>query len=238
MPRGKQMRKRAGKGKRRNFRKRPTTNSSRSMTKDNFAAASSIAIADRLLNTNTAYNFTYQLQNAPSRVINIAKAYQEFKIDYVEVRFKPLYDTYTTEAATPGITVPQLYHQIIKDPSVADMVDISQFKANGLNAMSLAKDGNMVWRYKPAVAISAQGSTGNDPAIIRTSPWMNTEDTTSTPTTPVFNQTTHYGSCLWVNSTITTPFAVANIEVEVHYKFRKPRSDSVTPSAESIRFSF
>jgi len=217
--------------KKKAYRKRkPTTNSTKSMSKDNWAKCSSIGTSTTL-QTNTAYNFEFALANAPTRVLNVAKAHQEFKIDYVEVRFKPLYDTYSTTAATAGVTAPQLYHQIIKDQSVVDMVNVAQFRQNGLNAMSLAKDGNKVWRYKPAAAAEMAGVAGPVASnMIKVSPWLDTEAITSTPAVPVFSGTAHYGSCLWIDAVEPTPVNIATIEVEIHYIFRKPRSDYVPPN--------
>lgn len=239
MPAGgkKYYRKRGRKGGKRRSRK-PTTNSTRSMIKDNIAKISAVSGTATVLNTNQAYNFEFALSNAPTRVLNVAKSYQEFKIDYVEVRLKPYYDTYGTTAATAGITAPQLYHQIIKDPSVVDMVDISQFKFNGLNPMPFSKDGNKVWRYKPAASIVPIGTGTSASGMIKVSPWLDTEDFTSTSTTPVFSTTQHYGSALWIDSAEGTKVPCATVEVEIHYAFRKPRSDFVNPNGvESTRVS-
>jgi len=239
MPAGKRQyrKRRMGRGKRRMYRKRPTTNSSKSMIKDNYAKCSSISGATPL-NSAQAYNFQFQLANAPTRVLNVAKAYQEFKIDYVEVRLKPYYDTYSTTTATTGVVAPQLYHQIIKDPSVVDMVDISQFRLNGINAIPFTKDGNKVWRYKPAASIVPNGSGASASGMIKVSPWLDTEDFTSTAAAPVFSTTEHYGSALWIDGGSTTKVEMATVEVEVHYVFRKPRSDYVNPNAtESTRIN-
>lgn len=209
----------------RSYKKKATSNSSASMIKDNNARASSIS-TQTPLDSNTAYNFQFQLVNASTRILNVAKAYQEFKIDYVEVRLKPYYDTFAT-GATAGITAPQLYHQIIKDPSVSDMVDISQFRYNGINPMPFSKDGNKVWRYKPAASVVPVGAGSSASGMIKVSPWLDTEDFTSTATTPVFSTTQHYGSSLWIDTVEATKIPLANVEVEIHYVFRKPRSDYV-----------
>lgn len=237
MPRAKRVAKKTY--KKRTQRKRPTTNSTKSMSKDNHASISSMSGVPTTLQSNTAYNFQFSLQNAPNRVINVAKSYQEFKIDYVEVRLKPFYDTYATTVATAGLVAPQLYHQIIKDPSVVDMVDISQFRFNGINPMPFAKDGNKVWRYKPAAGIGAESIGPSQPStMIRVSPWLDTEAIGSTAGVPVFSGTAHYGSSLWIYTPDPTPVNCAQVEVEVHYKFRKPRSDAVTTDTLSTMVSF
>ena len=237
MPGGKrQYRKRGRKGGKRRSRK-PTTNSTKSMIKDNYAKCSSIG-RTTVLNTNTAYNFEFQLVNGSTRVLNVAKAYQEFKIDYVEVRLKPYYDTYGTTAATAGITAPQLYHQIIKDPSVTDMTDISQFRLNGINPMPFSKDGNKVWRYKPAASLLPEGMAATSASgVIKVSPWLDTESFNSTSAAPAFSTTQHFGSALWIDSQEATPAPVATVEVEIHYVFRKPRSDAPATNAESTKIS-
>lgn len=200
--------------KRRAPKGKHTNNSTASMVKDNHASRS--CITSYAINSGTVENFNHAL-NLNQAAVDIASSYQEFKIDYVEFRFKPTYDSFV--AASGGITAGQLYYQILKDGST--MPSLEAFFQDGINATSLAKDGNITWRYKPSVVY--QG-IGGGPSILKSSPWINTTQTVGGGTVP--NGTLHYGTSLLVDA--ATAYRAGQLDIEVHYKFRKPRFEPLT----------
>lgn len=177
-----------------------------------------------VVQTDTAENFNHLLIQYP-RAMVVAAAYQEFKIDYIEVRIKPYFDTYsagvsTTASATGVITkAPQLYKMILKNGEYAP-TDVNWFRANGVNAITLAKDRNITFRYKPSVLMVA--NTNNQPGAgvpaygtIKVSPWLSTK---------LAQSTVHYGiGMLFDSQEFTALIAnVGQVEIEGHFSFRKP----------------
>lgn len=206
---------RAPRRKMRKVRKAP--NSTANLVKDNYATLSEtleVPFPDPFYGiTNVMYNITHSLASY-SRAIEVARNYQEFQISYVEVRVKPRFDTWTNQVGGNN-SVPQLYHQVIKDgdtPSTA-----LELKHNGINPISFAMDKNITWRYKPAVVIA--GSAGN-PTILRNSPWLNTNNNVGAGYVP--NATLHYGSAFIADTLDAVPESLYRVEVETHFKFRKP----------------
>jgi len=216
----------------RTYKKRSATSS---LTKENYAKCSEvISYTPSAIQTDTTENYNWQL-NRFVRAPLIAAQYQEFKIDYIEARIKPFYDTYSNGSPAPGLLskAPQLYSMVLKTGETAGGLD--WFKASGINPKSLAKDGNITIRLKPAIRIgnvsTSAGSVGTGFNTIRVSPWMSTNDTTAAGFLP--STVVHYGLGLYIDSqeSATTPINVAQIEFEAHFLFRKPNLGSASSNA-------
>lgn len=192
------------------------------------------------LQTDTAENYQVDLSKFP-RASAIAQQYQEFKIDYLEVRIKPYFDTYNS---VPGMTpptgsltrAPQLYKYVVKTGETAP-ADANWFRANGVNAITLAKDKNITMRYKPAIRVGdTTTSTGAGTGFntIKVSPWLSTNDTTAVGFVP--NTTVHYGHCVFIDSqqASTTNTEVCQMEIEAHFVFRKPNTQLTSPSDPAL----
>lgn len=190
---------------------RATGNSTRNLIRDNHAAMS--CITSYKLDSETIENFSHNLTQH-TRAKTTAVNYQEFKIDYVEFRVKPSNDTF----APGGFVAPQLYYQVLKDGST--MLSYDEFLQDGINAHSFSKDGNIVWRYKPSVVIAGEGGGST---ILKTSPWLNTENTIGVPGIP--NSVRHFGTSLFIRTDPQGAYFCATLDIEVHYLFRKPRYD-------------
>jgi len=213
------------------------------MTYDNLAKCSdmmqfgSTGESSAALVTDTAENYQFNLKQFP-RAQLIASQYQEFKIDYVEVRIKPYFDTYNSAVVgtIPAGTLtraPQLYKYIIKTGELAPSSP-EWFRANGVNAITLAKDRNISMRYKPAIRVgenTASTSAGSGFSTIKVSPWLSTNDTTVVGFAP--NTAIHYGHAIYVDSqqASTVNTEVCQIEIEAHFLFRKPNAQVGDPSA-------
>lgn len=209
----------------RTYRKRHT------VTTDNLAKCSDMFTSGGsnsfVVQTDTAENWNFTLSQFP-RALQIAKEYREFKLDYIECRIKPYYDSYTIPATTPNNAVvftkaPQLYTQILKDGATAPG-DAGWFRANGINPKSLAKDGNHVIRFKPAILLNA--STGittptNVSGQIKVSPWMSYATAQSVQ---------HYGIGMLFDSQEASALTanIAEVEFEAHFLFRKPNYTAST----------
>lgn len=209
--------------------KKVRVNSSIQLIKDNYATLSEtleVPFPDPFYGfTNVMYNLTHSLASY-SRAIEVARNYQEFQISYVEVRVKPRFDTYTN---VPGgnTAAPQLYYQVIKDGDTPTTA--LELKHNGINPVPFSMDKNISWRYKPAVVIA--GSAGN-PTILRVSPWLNTNNNVGAGYTA--NDTKHYGTALIADTLDAVSEGMFRVEVETHFKFRKPSWVTPTPPAPSV----
>jgi len=191
------------------------------------------------LQTDTAENYQFHLDQFP-RAKAIAQNYQEFKIDYVEVRIKPYFDTFNSVVATASsgtlTRAPQLYKYIVKTGELAP-ADPNWFRANGVNAITLAKDKNISMRYKPAIRIGDVASAtgpGSGFNTIKVSPWLSTNDTTAVGFVP--NTTIHYGHCVFIDSQqpSTTNTEVCQMEIEAHFVFRKPNVQLTSPNDPAL----
>lgn len=246
MPRGKKTamkgRRRVAKTKsKRTYRRRVPR-----LTYDNLAKCSDMMLfgatrdSSGALVTDTAENYNFNLSQFP-RASAIAKEYQEFKLDYVEIRIKPYFDTYNSivDATSTGTLnrAPQLYKYIMKTGELAP-ADPNWFRANGVNAISLAKDKNITMRYKPAIrvgnVVSASATPGTGFSTIKVSPWLATNDTTAVGFVP--NSSIHYGHAIYIDSqqSAVTNTEVCQIEIEAHFVFRKPNTQTTTPTDPSL----
>lgn len=226
----------------RTYRRKPRT-----MTADNYARCSEMmqfgTTGDSSvgIQTDTAENYNVKLSAFP-RATTIASQYQEFKIDYIEVRIKPYFDTYSSvPGATPptgSLTrAPQLYKYVIKTGELAP-ADPNWFRSNGVNAITLAKDKNITMRYKPAIRVgdlANSGATGSGYSTIKVSPWLATNDITNPAFQP--NTTIHYGHALYIDSqqTAITNTECCQMEIEAHFVFRKPNAKDNTTDSSLVR---
>jgi len=192
--------------------RRRTQDPTSTLIRDNHAKCSSTIQVDAY--TGVRQDYSHAL-NQYQRAVDISTGYQEFRIDYVELTYKNNADTYQS-GATTGSPVPQLYYQILKDGS--SNTALQQFTQNGVNPHSLAKDGNVTWRYKPCVVYAGQNG---QPSILKQSPWINTDQAVGASVSA--NQTLHYGTSMWIDAGSAAPYTSGTINIEVHFSFRKPR---------------
>jgi len=204
--------------RRRGGRRRKTTSGFQQMTKDNNAVLSS-TINKESIAMNTMYDFSHTLA-ASTRAVSVATNYQFYKIDYVEIRIKPYADTYLQDiSGNPKISSPQLY--FFKSKTAQSPSTLAQLRLMGVNPKPFARDGNWVFRYKPAVEVAAEGGTNFGAGILRVSPWLGTS---SDPQTFAADDTPHYGACFYIASEANPTYAVsiATLEVETHFRFKQP----------------
>ncbi len=213
-PARRQRKRRSFRPKRRVNRRKPTGNSVSAMVRDNHASLSSTI--NNTVVPNTIYDFSHALVNS-SRALVVAQEYQFYKIDYVEVRIKPLYDTYLDGSGNP--IAPQLYfYKSLSQTSPTSLVALRQM---GVNPASFSRDKNIVYRYKPAVEISPSAVGGGLGLIKRISPWLSCSTATSGGAF-AGDATPHYGACFYIDQAGGNA-NIANVEVETHFKFKAPQ---------------
>lgn len=161
------------------------------------------------------------LANAPyDRAQQVARAYQEFRINYIKFTWKPHSDTYQPIV---GNQIPQLYYIIDKVNALPAGIDTNTFLSMGCKPLRF-DDKNLSVAYKPC----ALGATQNGVAIVDathklTSPWLSTNDNAGNPTLPwAANATQHHGLIFFVTKINATDDIKYSLDIEVDFEFRKP----------------
>lgn len=174
-------------------------------------------------NFNT--NQMYELRNVSlvsyDRAVQVAKAYQHYRIKKVTLTLKPVYDTYA-QGIGANISRPNLYYMIDKSGSLPDNITLEQLKQMGAKPVSFdEKPIKISWR--PSVLTgdtTAPGVLGS--AQYKISPWLSTS---ANPLVNPWNPSTvdHLG-VLWFVEQLFAPAEgiTYNAEVEVQFQFKKP----------------
>lgn len=182
--------------------------------------------------------YNWALSNC-DRAIQIAQAYQEYRISKIEVRVKPNQDTYSIGTTTARSSVPYLYYIIDKTGSLFyQNVNFNSLRDAGAKPIRM-DDKTRTITFKPAVLQQGfDAATGNAPwSTYKISPWLTTNANNMSATNPwAPNSTDHLGLCLGLEQEETSA-GVASFDLDfvVHFQFRKPRNYSATgPSVNKI----
>lgn len=189
------------------------------------------------------FNAIYQISNLSlsifDRAVQVARAFQYFRIKKVTARFKPWADTYqqSTNPGSPVGSLPYLYHLMDKGDTLFP---------NSFNGMRDAgakpvrfDDRTIVLSWKPNVLMFTKtdaSGTGITPSynMSKTSPWLSTNDYAGTdPITWTPSTLQHTGIIYGVESAISfdVPYNY-DVEYEVTIEFKKPLS--FTTSTDTV----
>lgn len=166
---------------------------------------------------NQMYSFDEITLASFDRAVQVAEAYQRYRITGVTVTWKPSFDTYSTATAQQK---PNLYALVDKSSSLPDNVTLESLKEAGARPRALdEKPISVTW--KPSVLQDNLVAGGGAIASgYRLSPILSTNDrpTGSGSWTP--SRIAH-GGLKWY---LETPGAVQNVEmeIEVQFQFFKP----------------
>jgi len=163
------------------------------------------------------------------RAINVANAYQFFRIKKVAVTLKVGYDTY--QAGAGAATRPNLYYMVDKSQSIPATVTLEALKQMGARPHQLDnKPFSITWA--PSVLTEQQTAAGPVPAKYMVSPWLNTNNANLGAFVP--SQVPHNGLYWYVQMDATGGVEYQyTAEIEVQFEFKKPLwtgSLSATPS--------
>lgn len=213
MPKRMGRRRRAGKPRRRMYRRKAPSREMASLKEVHQFTT---------LDCNTAYR-DYQTSLARyQRASNVAQAYREFRITKLEYQFIPLVDTFTQTDYVSGISkVPQLYTMIDKTGAFGDFTLGEELERAGAKPRRL-DDKNLFVRFKPCVlnfAYDANNLTNpwTKPIV---SPWLSCDKWNTLTGQPFAPSSTDHLGLVWIVD------AQAAIKYEVrctaHFQFRKP----------------
>lgn len=175
-------------------------------------------------------NTPYVLQNIAltnsARAKTIAQGYQFYRITKVEVKWKPLVDTFTGAGV---LSVPNLYYMVDKANTFPSNSTIDTLKQAGAKAVRL--DDKIITRsFKPAVHLASDdgapgpATTVETAGMMKVSPWITTNANAGgvgmvwTP-----NSVDHRGLIFIVEQQAAdNAQSVCTVEVILHYEFKKP----------------
>lgn len=155
------------------------------------------------------------------RAQQVAAAYQEYRIKYVKLTFRPSADTFAPAA---GNIIPNLYFQMNKYQSVPTNATIQTLLDMGCRPVRF-DDKNIVRAYKPTVLLATDTTAlATSAQKVITTPWLSTNSNAQNPI-PAWNpsNTEHLG-CIFVvqKPNPATPTINYTIDVEVVFQFRRP----------------
>lgn len=174
-------------------------------------------------NTNTLYSLmNTQLVDFP-RAVQVAAAFQHYKIKKVRLTFKPTSDNFL--AAAGAVSKPNLYYMIDKSGSIPTNVSLEGLKGMGARPKQL-DENNFTIEWSPTVLESvmyASGGVGASAASkYRTSPWLTTTADNVSPGAFVPSGIDHLGVYWYVDQLLNPIGYQYTCEVEVQFEFKKP----------------
>lgn len=182
------------------------------------------------LNDGTMNYFSVALGNTVfNRAQAVAQNFQEYRIKYVKLTFKPSADTFPLAA---GNTIPQLYFQMNKYQAIPSGASLAQLLDMGCRPIRF-DDKNITRAWKPCVLLSADNTALGTaaPAQVKVTPWLSTNNAAGDPVSWVASAVEHLGCVFFVTkanpATPTVPYVV---DVEVVFQYRRPLSLLEEPS--------
>lgn len=187
--------------------------------------------------TNTMYKLMDTQLIDYQRAVQVAQAYQHFRIKKIKITWKPLYDTFVG-AVGSTVSKPNLYFMIDKSGSIPTNVTLEGLKAMGAKPKQL-DEKNLSFEWSPSVleaTMYAGGGAGVTSASkYKISPWLTTNANVVSPGVFQANGTDHLGIYWYVDQLLNTQAAYAyTCEVEVQFQFKKPLSANNIGTTEAL----
>lgn len=149
----------------------------------------------------------------------VAQAYQQYRIKYIKLTFKPNNDTYT---AGGGANIPQLYFMIDKTRSIPAGANAGTFFSIGCKPIRM-DDKNIVKAWKPSVLTGNLDNAGQVQASqLKISPWLSTNGNAQPGGAWVPDETFHHGAVFYITKTNPNDGQNYLVDVEVMFEFRRP----------------
>lgn len=204
------------------------------------ATARSIATNTASVRENYSFNisdgvlsyFTENLANATfDRSQLVASAFQEYRIKYIKLIFRPSADTFPIGQGP----IPQMYFMYNKAAAIPTNATVQTLLDMGCRPIRY-DDKNLLRSWKPTVLIGADQAAPAgtmEASMIKTTPWLSTNLYAQNPGAAwAPSNVEHYGCVFTVTKpSPTTPPINYNVDVEVVFQFRKPLAQ-VQPTTE------
>lgn len=173
--------------------------------------------------TNQLYKFnTFSLIDFP-RAVQVARAYQHYRITGIRMTLKPAYDTYSF--ALPNLQKPYFYYMIDKADAIPTTATLESLKQMGARPIRFDESPiSISWR--PSVLTEDQNALlGSVATQYKVSPWLSTSALPGAPGIWQPSQVLHKGLTWYMEQAggNTTVY----IDIEIQFQFKKPLIDSV-----------
>jgi len=157
------------------------------------------------------------------RAIQVAGAYQHYRIKKIALTFKPPYDTFQEGGVS---TKPRLYHMIDKAGAIPTNITLEGLKAMGARPRDL-DEKNLIVSWAPSVLEATMDVAPNSIASkYRISPWLATNNAPIQPGVFIPSTVDHLGCYWYVDQLAGNP--QYQMEVEVQFEFKKPLATDVS----------
>jgi len=182
---------------------------------------------------NIIANQMYSIMNTTleqyDRAIQVAQAFQFYRIRNIAAKIKPQFDTYTYNAGSgstaQGYGKPKLYYMLDKSGSLPTTVGLENLKQMGAKPRNLDEKPLLI-SWAPTVLTDSMTAPGgsSQPGSFKVHPWLNTSANTVSPGVWTPNTIDHLGVYFYVESTSYggTGGLPYQVEVEVQFEFKKP----------------
>jgi len=163
------------------------------------------------------------------RAVQVAAAYQHYRIRKIAVTFKPSYDAF--QAGAGAVTKPRLYYMIDKSGAIPTTIALEGLKQMGARPREL-DESNIVIQWSPSVLEAAMDNAPNSiPSKYRVSPWLATNNAPLSPGVFVPSAVDHLG-LYWFLDALNNPEGYQyQCEVEVQFQFKKPLTNATSSVA-------
>lgn len=169
-----------------------------------------------VLTTNTYTKFSdIELVQFP-RASTVAEAYQNYRIKYVEMAVRPLWDTFVQSGTQQ---IPTLYKMIDRSGSLPTTGSLAMLQNIGCKPVRF-DDKQIVIRYKPGVILG----TGSGLTTVNTKPLISpvlSTDANAGVGSWAASRVPHHGIAMYLDAQGTQAYQVT-IDVTVHFEFSKP----------------
>lgn len=207
-------------------------------SKRNISDYASCSVSRTLAGGITNQMFAYNSFNLSdfTRASAIAANYQRYRITSIRLTFKPEYDTFAVNPASPtNVAKPNLYYIIDKSGSLPDNVTLEGLKQAGARPRAFDEHPISV-TWAPSVLnevqIAGLASAGSG---YKVSPLLATDATPGNPGVFVPSSVNHLG-IKWYMECANTSLGV-NLEAEIQFEFFKPLFPSLGPSSRGLTYA-
>lgn len=183
-------------------------------------ASLTVTRAFQLLNPNQTYRLSDVELSQYARAVNVAKAFQLYRIKNVKLIVSPLADTFQANA---GASVPYIYFQVDRTRELDNVRTAQEFKQLGCKPHRL-DDKIVIFQYRPSVlnnTLDNVGTGANAFNQYKISPWLRCRDEVGIPGVWNPDTTDHQGLVMFCENA-----GGANVqfklEVMVEFEFMKP----------------
>jgi len=183
-------------------------------------ASMTVTRSFQLLNPNQTYRLGDIQLSHYLRAVNVAKAYQLYRIKNVKIVVSPLADTFQ---AGGGVTVPYIYFQVDRTRELDNIRTPQEFKQLGCKPHRV-DDKIVTFQYRPSVLNTTLDDAAAQTGVFnqyKLTPWLRCRDETGTPGTWNPDTTDHQGLVMICENAGGADVQF-KIEVMLEFEFMKP----------------